>query len=143
MIVPLLQVSTLCARYNRDEILEKIVKPWLKTDDFVLEEDHDSSHGIPRGGKGIVQEWKRSNNLQHYFNCSGSPDLAPIENAWQPLKQSLKRVPHQTKEEIEEIVTESWYEGLQQNTINKWCMSMPERLQAVIDNEGQFVGFQR
>ena len=82
------------AKCYRDEILEKIVKPWLETDDFVLEEDHDSAHGIPRDGKGIVQEWKRENNLQHYFNYTRLPDLAPIKNAWQLLKQSLKRVLH-------------------------------------------------
>ena len=107
----------------------------------MLEEDHNSSHGIPKDKKGIVQDWKRSHGLQHYFNCSGSPDLTLIENAWQPLKQALKRVPHWTKEEIEEIATEAWYDQLKQRSINKWVLSMPQRLQAVIDNEGHLTGY--
>ena len=129
------------AKHYRDEILEKIVKPWQKEADFVLEEDQDSAHGIPRKGNGIVQQWKRNNGLVHYFNCSGSPDLSPAENAWQPLKQGLKKYPHWTLKEMEEIVCETWYDGLRQASINKWCMSMPQRLQAVIDAEGAMTSF--
>jgi hypothetical protein len=65
----------------RDEILEGVVKPWLRRGDyFVLEEDRDSSHGIGGSDRSIVKQWKKKNGLHHYFNCSTSPDLAPIEN---------------------------------------------------------------
>ena len=131
------------AKCYTNGILNGIVKPWLEKDNnFVLEEDHDSSHGIPKGGQGLVQEWKRSNGLNHYFNCSGSPDLAPIENAWQPIKQNLKKYPHWTKEEIKEIASETQYDQISQKDINKWCLSMPERLQQVIDLEGKITSYQ-
>ena len=42
------------AKYYRDIILDQIVQPWLSTANFVLEEDHDSSHGIPQDKSGIV-----------------------------------------------------------------------------------------
>ena len=68
----------------RDSILEPIVKPWLqqakigKIDDFMLEEDGDSGHGI--GKHNIVTRWKKEYGLKYYFNSPSSPDLAPIEN---------------------------------------------------------------
>ena len=130
------------AKYYTDEILNGIVKPWLERgDNFVLEEDHDSSHGIAKGGKGLPQEWKRLNRLNHYFNCTGSLDLAPIENAWQPIKQNVKKYPYLTQEEIKEIASETWYDQIRQKDINKWCLSMPERLQQVIDLEGKITSY--
>lgn len=70
------------ALYYKNTILETIVKPWIDAgEEFVLEEDQDSAHGIMRYGRGIVQTWKRDIGLKNYFNCSGSSDLSPIENA--------------------------------------------------------------
>ncbi|KAF2631516.1 hypothetical protein BU25DRAFT_418302 [Macroventuria anomochaeta] len=65
----------------RNEILEKIVKPWLKRHQspFILEEGNDSGHG--RGSQSnIVAKWKSKNYLDCYFNYPSSPDLSPIEN---------------------------------------------------------------
>lgn len=125
------------ATYYRNVILDQYVKPWIdRGDDFTLEEDQDSSHGVPRAGKGIVQQWKRDHGLKHYFNCSASPDLAPIENCWQPLKQDLRKIPHWDLETIKDVTEATWYDGLLQRTINKWMDSMPERLQDVIDRRG-------
>ena len=52
---------------------------------FILEEDSDSGY---RGGKAnnLVRRWKQEMGLKYYFNCPGSPDLAPIENLWQVPK---------------------------------------------------------
>ena len=82
-----------------DSILEPVVKPWIldvragRIDPFILEEDGDSGHG---GGTATnpVRRWKAETGLKHYFNCPGSPDLAPIKNLWQALKQALRKVPH-------------------------------------------------
>jgi hypothetical protein len=48
-----------------EEILEKHVKPWLdRGDDFVLEEDRDSGHGIGSKSENakdnILQKWKKN-----------------------------------------------------------------------------------
>lgn len=129
------------AQYYRDGILDGIVKPWIERgDNFILEEDRDGAHGLPQNKAGIVQQWKEQHGLQHYFNMSGSPDLSPIENAWQPLKQATKKTPHWTKLELESITAEAWYDGLDQATLNKWCLSMPQRLQEVIDSKGMMIG---
>jgi hypothetical protein len=84
----------LSLKVYRDQILEPMVKLWLQQHPhFILEEDNDSGHG---GGstRNIVANWKRDNHLDHLFNCPNSPDLAPIENCWQVMKQHLKKFPH-------------------------------------------------
>lgn len=130
------------AAYYRDHILGGQVKSWLDNgEEFVLEEDQDSAHGVPREGKGIVQQWKRQHGLQHYFNCSGSPDLSPIENCWQPLKQLLNSTPHWDIETIQAIGQTAWDEHLKQRTINKWVNSMPKRLREVIEFRGEMTGW--
>jgi hypothetical protein len=126
----------------RDQILEPIVKPWLmRGDDFVLKEDNDSGHG---GGaskrRNIVQSWKKENNLEHYFNCAHSPDLAPIENCWRPPKQFMSRFPHWDEFETRELALEGW-QKVSQHFINKQVDTMPRRLQDCIDVEGQLTGW--
>ncbi|KAF2629187.1 hypothetical protein BU25DRAFT_465246 [Macroventuria anomochaeta] len=121
----------------RDQILEPVVKPWLVCGDtFTLEEDNDSGHG---GGSGnnIVAIWKHKNKLDSYFNCPNSPDLAPIENCWQPPKQYLKQFPHWDEFETRELAYEGWQKQVTQQFINERVLSMPQRLTDCIEMEGR------
>ncbi|KAF1946295.1 hypothetical protein EJ02DRAFT_496461 [Clathrospora elynae] len=130
----------LSLKVYRDQILEPIVKPWLERgDSFILEEDNDSGHG---GGSSsnIVAAWKRKYGLDSYFNCSNSPDLAPIENCWQPPKQYLKRFPHWDEFETRELAHEAW-QSISQKFINERVDSMPQRLQDCIEMEGRMTGY--
>ena len=104
----------------------------------VLEEDGDSGHGTSK--MNPVRTWKSQANLRYYFNCAHSPDLAPIENAWQALKSHLRKFAHWDEETVWALAQEGW-EGLSQETINNWVDSMPLRLQRVIDANGQMTAF--
>jgi hypothetical protein len=131
--------SKMSQRVYIDSILEPIVKPWLdRGDKFVLEEDGDSGHGP--GQNNIVRTWKEEHNLDHYFNCSNSPDLAPIENCWLPPKAVLRKVPHWDHSTTKELIFEGW-DSVSQEFINKEVNSMPERYQAVLDSEGKMTGY--
>ncbi|KAF3919989.1 hypothetical protein ABW20_dc0101063 [Dactylellina cionopaga] len=122
-----------------NQILEPIVKPWLEAGhDFVLEEDNDSGHGT--GAKSEAARWKQAHNLTHYFNCSQSPDLSIIENAWQVPKSCVRQSPHWDEETLMVLINEGW-DALKQESINKWVDSMPDRLQAVIDSEGRMTQY--
>jgi hypothetical protein len=93
------------------KILEPQVLPWItRGDDFVLEEDRDSGHGPPRSKKGsnIVQVWKEKHGLKSYFNCPGSPDLSPIEDAWQLTKQYVRHYSHWEPDETRTLAQEVW-----------------------------------
>lgn len=120
------------------QILEPIVKPWLdKKEEFVLEEDQDSGHGT--GKINNVKRWKERHGLKSYFNCSGSPDLSPIENCFCPIKSYIRSFKHWEIETTKELAQEAWYHVLKQESIDAWVLSMPERLQAVIDSEGHLI----
>jgi hypothetical protein len=113
-----------------DQILKPIVKPWLENgQNFVLEEDGDSGHGP--GKHNIVRTWKDTHGLEHYFNCPSTPDLAPIENCWQPVKQELYKYPHWDDVTTKELILEGWTH-VSQHFINEKVNSMPERLRQVI-----------
>ncbi|KAK4104753.1 hypothetical protein N658DRAFT_564522 [Parathielavia hyrcaniae] len=104
----------------RDEILEKAVSPWLARDQFVLEEDGDSGHGT--GKNNIVRDWKQQHGLKYFFNTPGSPDLSPIENGWNVVKQYIAKFPSWTEEELQSLAVEGW-NTLSQETINRWVDS--------------------
>ena len=106
----------------------------LRGDDFVLEEDSDSSHG-PTNNRNIVRKWKEENKLEYYFNCAQSPDLSPIENCWQPVKSHTRTFAHWDDETLQELIIEGWA-GILQEWINRHIDSIPLQLQEVIDRGG-------
>jgi hypothetical protein len=120
------------------QILEPVVKPWLNGPRFILEEDGDSGHGP--GKSNTVRTWKKNHGLEFYFNCHSSPDLAPIENCWQPPKQYVKKFPHWDEDDTRELALEGW-EKVTQEFINSRVNSMPQRLRDVIENEGKLTGY--
>ncbi|KAK5259591.1 hypothetical protein LTR96_011947, partial [Exophiala xenobiotica] len=71
------------------KILKGEVQKWIdRGDDFVLEEDQDSAHGV--GKDSHVRRFKQSMSLNYFFDASGPPDLAPIENIWRVEKQRIE-----------------------------------------------------
>jgi len=123
----------------RDCILEPVVKSWLlEGHDFVLEEDNDSGHGT--GRDNIVRTWKQDHRLRSYWNCSQSPDLSPIENYWQAAKDNIRQHACWSNESLKSFAVAGW-EGLSQETINRWIDTMPRRLQDVIDGDGAMTGW--
>ena len=118
------------------ELLQAECTSWPS--DAVLEEDRDSGHG--RSESNPIRTWKEQQHLLHYFNCTGSPDLSPIENAWQAPKAHVRKFAGWDDESVWRVSQEGW-NRLPQKTINAWIDSMLARLQAVIDGKGQMTAY--
>ena len=89
------------------DILEQHVLPLLKHgDNFILKEDGDSDHG-KANNNNIVRQWKQQHDLQCYFNAPQSPDLASIENCWQPTKRYIDQEDHLSDEVLKAQIIES------------------------------------
>ncbi len=108
---------------------------------FILEEDGDSGHGFSTKKSDIVNIWKQQHGLNVYKNCASSPDLALIESCWQPVKQRLRKYPHWDDRTTKELIVEGWNESINREFINTRVASMLDRLQAVLDGNGQMTGY--
>ncbi len=121
----------------RDQILKPIVKPWIQRgEDFVLEEDGDSGHGTSKNN--IVRKWKEENGLESCFNHPSSPDLAPIENCWQPTKDERRKYPHWDEPTTRSSYTKPGEIRLPNNSLIGALEACPGRLKDVRDSGGQF-----
>lgn len=103
--------------------------------ELVLEEDGDTGH---TGSKAA--RFKRDHHINSYINAPHSPDLSPIENAWRKPKGALRAVSHFTEGAVKIEVEQAWME-LDQGSINRWVMELPERLKEVIKLEGRMTGY--
>lgn len=123
-----------------DEILEPYVKPWLDAvavgalKPFILEEERDSAFGL--GVNSPIRKWKREKGLETYFGARASPDLAPFEDGWRPLKYPVKRCPRWDGALATELVADGWSQT-HQEFIQHRIHSMPDRLRRCIEMDGQ------
>jgi hypothetical protein len=126
-----------------DAILEPHVKRWLERgDDFILEEDGDSGHGLIPSKRNPAWVWKAAHpELEWFKNAPQSPDLSPIENCWQPLKEKIKREPHWNGEKLKREIVRVWDEEVSQEWINRMVMEWRDRLAACIERDGKMTGY--
>ncbi len=86
---------------------------------------------------------KSGRSAEHFLSRVGAisivlkaPDLAPIDNRWQPAKTHMRRPAHWDDETLKELMLEGWA-ATSMYWINRRINSMPLRLQEVIDREGK------
>ncbi|VVT43788.1 uncharacterized protein SAPINGB_P000146 [Magnusiomyces paraingens] len=96
-----------------------------------------------------LREWAEQNGVTLVDLPPYSPDLNPIENIWKLLKEEIcKRLPelsllpqnNQSLNKLGEAAVEVW-EDFHQDLINKLVLSMPRRLQAVVDANGWYTKY--
>ena len=68
---------------------------------------------------------------------ANSPDLNPIENLWHILRSNIRKrkVQPRNKQALIEALQEEWGK-IDIEKVNNLCLSMPRRLQMVIDKKG-------
>lgn len=107
------------ATYQRER-LEPYIKKWMgEGKSFVLEDDGDSSDP--------ARAWKEQYGPERFFNCPRSSELSPIENAWLVPEEYIREDANWDDETLKSLAEESW-DQLQQEEINSWIATMPQRL---------------
>ncbi|KAH0829898.1 hsp7-like protein [Fonsecaea monophora] len=121
-----------------DQVLNE-VKRWIENgEDFILEEDQDSAHGV--GEDSSVRRYKEQIGLNYFFNASGSPDLSPIENIWRVQKQKIKQIDHFDDDSLVQAINQAW-EDIPQETINRYIDSMVDRMASLALRGGDVTGY--
>ena len=95
----------------------------------------------PHGTKGL-QVKKEELNIPVHLRPPNSPDLNPIEHCWRYIKakiQAYQKYPENLAD-LQVAVTAEW-EKMPLEYINSLILSMPHRLQAVIDHRGAATEF--
>lgn len=89
---------------------------------------------------GTSQDWFQNHGIDLIDWPAWSPDLNPIEELWNDLKQRVYGRHPRSMEELERFVAEEWA-ATDLNFIARICHNMPHRLQAVIANNGHKVPY--
>ena len=115
------------------EVLQKRLVPYIDelNNDVIYQQD-----GAPCHTSKNSLKWIREHNIEVLEWPGNSPDLNPIENLWQVVKSKVAKLHPRTKPELIAAVLKVWYHQIPQSLLEKLSLSMPRRIQAVIDNKG-------
>ena len=81
--------------------------------------------------------WFSEQRFDHMEWPAYSPDMNPIEHAWDRLKTTIRACPNAavTVKDLTAKATQIWSE-MSQDTIDKLIESMPRRVEALIESRG-------
>lgn len=127
------------AEYYR-HILDTEMVPYARRHfgrNFLLQHDNAPAHRARR-----VQEYLQEEEIEQLPWPAFSPDLNPIEHAWDALDRGVRKRPIQPTNlrELEDALVQEWV-ALSQRDLNKLIESVPRRIEAVIQARGGYTRY--
>ena len=114
-------------------IITSVVIPTVREHGLVFQDDNATPHRTAKVRQALVQAGVPSLPWP-----SRSPDLSPIEHAWDELGRRIRdnySIPPTNLEELFQRLTEQW-NNIDQESLDCLCDSMPKRLEACIRSRG-------
>lgn len=121
-------------------IMENVMLPsvtMLYPQNFTFQQDNCSIHT-----SRVASQWFIDNNINVLPWPSKSPDLNPIENAWGYLVKKIcdRNFRPANAEELWEAIENAW-DNITEDYTRTLILSMPRRLQSVIDKNGAWTKY--
>jgi transposase len=102
---------------------------------WILQQDNDPKH-TSRVAKDFIAE----NRIHAIDWPSNSPDLNPIENVWQIMKNNVeKRMPKDINE-LTQFLAEEW-DAIPQTIVNNLVLSMKTRCELILEKNGDRISY--
>ena len=100
-----------------------------------LQQDNDPKHT-----SRVAKEFIAENGICVMDWPSNSPDLNPIENMWQLMKDNVEKRMPQNIDELTTFLAEEW-EAIPQEIVNNLVASMKNRCESVLAKNGDRISY--
>ena len=131
--------GTLNAAHNLNDIIRSQVIPLMRRlgAGYLFMDDSAPCHRAR-----VVQNELNNNNVTQLDWPARSPDLNPIEQAWDMLGRAVYSMPvrPQTLDALEAALDREW-RAIPQNQLDRLIASLPHRIQACIEANGGHTGY--
>jgi transposase len=112
----------------QDQLLPAVRRMYRRN--WRLQQDNDPKHTLCVAKKFIAE-----NGINVIDWPSNSPDLNPIENMWQIIKNNVEKWMPQNINELKHFLVEEW-EAISQETVNNLIFSMKNRCESILAKNG-------
>lgn len=83
-----------------------------------------------------IKSWLVSEQIQTILWPPNSPDINPIENLWEILKQRVADERSTNISDLKNTIRRVWTTDISEELCKSLCLSMPKRIREVVKNKG-------
>ena len=102
--------------------------------------NHFMQDGAPAHRSKVVKKWLKDNHMPVLEWPGNSPDLNPIKNAWNYMKNKVQEAQPTNINSLKEVLTKLWIH-MDAEYFKKLAESMPNRLRKVIQAKGHMTKY--